>query len=156
MTFVMYASQTLRPIKIRFCLVLYQQPIFQSRGISGDSLLLLVCELVVVALVAAARPAFVILVGHLGEIVSNHLAVLETDGPGHCCSELFESVRDGGICHQAACDVDIVRQGLSAVLVSENLGEAVKQREAKLGVVAVLLVDVGPVSMGTYLFVIGS
>lgn len=93
-------------------------------------------SLLIVSFVAPAGPAFVVLVSHLGKVVSDHLTVFDADGPHYSCSQQLYFLRHGRIGRQAGCDVDVVLDGL-ALLIFKDLGKAVEQREPELRVVAV-------------------
>lgn len=76
-----------------------------------------------------------ILVGHFGEVVADGLTVFEANGRCYGCPEDLEALGDGGVGGETSDDVDVFCQRGATVLV-EDLGEAIKKREAQVGGVA--------------------
>ena len=85
---------------------------------------------VIVALIAAAGPSLVILVGHLGELITESLPIFQPDGPGNSCSEKFQLVGYTSVRGQACRYIHCMNQRFT-IIISEYLGETVEQRKLK-------------------------
>lgn len=91
---------------------------------------------IILALVAPARPPFVVLIRHLHEAVSERLAVFQADGPDHGRPEQLQPARHGRVGRQAARDGEGVRVQVRVRVRPEDVaGEAVQEGELERSVV---------------------